>query len=225
VSPSRLGVIYIGQTPRPNYVAEVRKVLGPSVEIIEAGALDGLSRVEIEALVPRDSKDTLYSRLPSGDDVVVSKIEVTRRVQGLLEDLAGRGLDVILMFCTGAFHGLKPKELVVFPSAVLAGYLEAVVPAGRLGFFTPLPSQVEQVTQKWARPSWAITVVPLVPSATTDREILPAVERMTQAQPDLIVLDCMAYTHAHKERIRELTGVRTVLAVSLAARAVQELIG
>ncbi len=223
--PSEVGVIYIGQSPRPEHVTELRRVLGPSAEIEEAGALDGLSLAEIEALVPGDSGDILYSRLPDGHEVVISKAEVTRRAQGLLDGFAARGLDVILMFCTGDFHGLDSKALVVFPSAVIWGYLEAVVPRGRLGFFTPLPSQVELTTGKWRHPSWEITVVPLIPSARTDEEILPAVEEMAGAEPDLIVLDCMAYTHRHKERVRELTGIRTVLAVSLAAQAVQELTG
>ena len=67
-------------------------------------------------------------------------------------------------------------------------------------------------------------MVPLIPSADSDDVIGPAAEQMARAKPDLIALDCMSYTHKMKERIRTRTGIRTVLAVSLAARAVHELI-
>ena len=131
---------------------------------------------------------------------------------------------MILMFGTGVFHDLNTKGYVIFPSAVLEDYLQSVLPKGRLGVFTPLPSQVEQTTQKWKRSQWQLTVEPLIPSVTDETVIDEAAEKITRAKPDLIALDCMGYTHAMKERIREKTGIRTVLAVSTAARAVQELI-
>jgi len=220
----RMGVLYIGQSPRPENMKELRRILGGQTQIFEAGSLDGLSLSEIEALPPSGSNDTLYTKLPSGKEVVISKKEVTQRAQAHLVEFEKQGLDVILMFCTGAFHGLRASGRVVFPSAVLEGYLPAVLPEGRLGVFTPLPSQVEQTTLKWQRPNWELTVVPLIPSATGDDIIGSAAEQMIRAKPDLIALDCMGYTQKMKERIRTRTGIRTVLAVSLAARAVQELI-
>lgn len=224
MQPSRMGVLYIGQSPRPENVKELRKVLGEKTQISEAGCLDGLSLEAIETLSPDGSNDTLYTKLPSGNEVVISKKEVTKRAQAHLDGFAKQGLDVILMFCTGAFHGLQTSGRVIFPSAVLEGYLQAVLPSGRLGVFTPLPSQVEQTTRKWQRPNWTLTVVPLIPSASGDDVVGPAAEKMLRAKPDLIALDCMGYSHAMKAQIRAKTGIPTVLAVSIAARAVQELI-
>ena len=154
MKPPSLGVLYIGQSPRPENLAALRRIVGQKVEIIEAGSLDGLSLKEIECFTPDGSNDTLYTKLPSGKEVVISKKEVTKRAQTHLDAFKKRGVDVILMFCTGTFHGLRTSGRVIFPSAVLEGYLPAVLPKGRLGVFTPLPSQVEQTTQKWQRPSW-----------------------------------------------------------------------
>ncbi len=224
MKPSRMGVLYIGQSPRPENVKELRRILGEEANIIEAGALDGMSLQEVEALKPDGSNDTLYTKLPSGTEVVISKKEVTSRAQAHLDRFEKQGLDVVLMFCTGAFKGLRTSGRVIFPSAVLEGYLHAVLPEGRLGVFTPLPSQVEQTTLKWQCPDWDLTVVPLIPSADSDDIIAPAAEKMARAKPDLIALDCMGYTQKMKMRIRTRTSIRTVLAVSLAARSVQELI-
>ena len=38
----RLGIVTIGQTPRTDVIPEMAEVLGPGVEIVERGALDGL---------------------------------------------------------------------------------------------------------------------------------------------------------------------------------------
>ncbi|MBW1960772.1 MAG: AroM family protein, partial [Deltaproteobacteria bacterium] len=213
-----------GQSPRPQNVKELRRILGEGMQIIEAGCLDGLSDSEIKTLTPNGSNDTLYTKLPTGKEVVISKNEVTKRAKAHLEAFEKQGLDVVLMFCTGAFHGLRTRGCVIFPSAVLEGYLQAVLPEGRLGVFTPLPSQVDQTMNKWKRPNWELTVVPLIPSSESEEVIGSAAERMVRGKPDLIALDCMGYTQKMKERIRSRTGIRTVLAVSLAARAVHELI-
>jgi len=47
---------------------------------------------------------------------------------------------------------------------------------------------------------------------------------MARRRPDLVVLDCMGYGQAMKRRVREVTGLRSVLAISAAARALQELL-
>lgn len=43
-----LGVVTIGQVPRVDLVPEIRSILGEEIQIIEKGALDGLSLKEVE---------------------------------------------------------------------------------------------------------------------------------------------------------------------------------
>src|SRR5262249_6726813 len=114
-----LGVVVIGQAPRPEIETELRLVLGDALPIDLVGALDGLSRAEIDRLTPVGSDDTLFTKLPNGDGVVISKAAVARHAQDRLDGFAARGVDVTLMCCTGAFPGLTPRGPVVFPSAVL----------------------------------------------------------------------------------------------------------
>jgi len=217
-----LGVLLIGQSPRPDIVAQLRTVLGSELEIVVQGALDGLQKTEIETLTPRGSEDTLFTRLPGGEQVIISKAEVTKRAQVHIDHLADKRVDVILMFCTGAFKGLKPRGHMIFPSAVLTHVVEAVLPMGRIGIFTPLPSQIEQVKSKWVEGQWEVFVEPLLPIESTP-ELEPAAMRMAIHKPHLIVMDCMGYTQSMKKQIQDITGIRALLAVSAAARVVQEL--
>jgi protein AroM len=217
-----LGVILIGQSPRPDVVNQLRAVLGVEIKIEVKGALDGVLRTEIDTFTPNGSDDTLFTRLPGGEEVIISKREVTKRAQAHIDHLADRGIDVILMFCTGAFKGLTPRGHMVFPSAILTRVVEALAPKGRLGIFTPLPTQTEQAKSKWIQGQWEVVVEPLLPIESTP-DLAPAAKRMANHKPDLIVMDCMGYTPLMKRRIHEITGVRAVLAVTTAARMVQEL--
>jgi len=219
-----IGVIYIGQAPRPDCIAQLRLLLGSELDIVEAGALDGVSRSDIETFIPNGSHDTLFTRLPDGDELIISKAQVTKRTQRHIERFMADGIDVILMFCTGTFEGLEPRGHVVFPSAVLTNWVQAVLPRGRLGVFTPLPSQVEQTASKWAAAHWEVLVEPLLPGMTAPDDMEAAAWHIAEFKPDLIVLDCMGYSQWTKERIRAITGVRTALAVSIATRTIQELI-
>jgi protein AroM len=217
-----LGVLLIGQSPRPDIVSTLRTFLGPELRIEVRGALDGLPRGEIDTLTPRGSDDTLFTRLPGGEEVIISKKEVTKRAQAHIDHFADRGVDIILMFCTGAFKGLKPRGHMIFPSAILTRVVEALLSKGKLGIFTPLPTQIEQVKSKWVEGQWDVVVEPLLPIEST-LELAPAAKRMANHRPDLVVMDCMGYTPLMKKRIHEITGIRAVLAVSTAARMVQEL--
>src|SRR5215831_14063389 len=192
-----LGVVVIGQAPRPEIEAELREVLGAALPIELVGALDGLTRAEIDRLTPRDSDDTLFTKLPSGDGVVISKAAVARHAQVQLDRFAARGVDVTLMCCTGAFPGLTARGPVVLPSAVLTSLAAALLPGGRLGVFTPLPEQADQVRHKWVDQPWQIVVEPLLP-IHGPAELDEAAARMAAHRPDLVILDCMSYTGAMK---------------------------
>jgi protein AroM len=132
-------------------------------------------------------------------------------------------VDVTLMSCTGVFEGLVPRGHLVFPSAVLTGLVPALLPRGRLGVFMPIAEQEAPMKDKWSQGEWEVAALALRPR-TEGAELDAAAREMARRRPDLIVLDCMGYGRAMKRRVREVTGIRVVLAISAAARALQELI-
>ncbi len=218
-----LGVVVIGQAPRPEIEAELRRVLGAAQPIRLVGALDGLSRAEIDRLGPRGPHDALFTTLPDGTGVVISKAEVTKRAQAALDRLAEAGVAVTLMNCTGVFEGLTARGILVFPSAVLAGIVHGLLPRGRLGVFMPLAEQEAAMRDKWRHGDWEVETVVVEPGAGA-AAVDAAAREMARRRPDLIVLDCMGYGQAMKDRVRARTGRPCVLAISAAARAIQELV-
>lgn len=219
----RMGVVVIGQSPRPSVQAEIAAVLSPGIAIELRGALDGMSREEIDAIPPVDGADSLFTLLPNGDNVRISKKAVEGRANAQLARFKQEGIDVTMLACTGKFPNLAPEGLVILPSAVLHRMVEAVLPKGRLGVFSPLPEQTALIAGKWQREGVEVVGVTLQPGSD-DAAVDAAAQEMASRQPDLVVLDCMSYSSANKARVRRHYAGPVILSIAAAARVVEELI-
>jgi protein AroM len=217
-----MGVVVIGQSPRPSVESEIASVLSPGLTIDLRGALDGMTRAEIDAIPPRDGHDALFTLLPNGDAVTLSKKAVEARAAIQIDAFAHEGVRVTMLACTGKFPNLAPDGLVILPSAVLHNLVEAVLPKGRLGIFSPLPEQTALIAGKWQRTNVEVAGVTMRPGSGTEA-IDEAAQKMAALQPDLVVMDCMGYTRADKARVRLAYGGPVILAIAAAARVVEEL--
>jgi protein AroM len=220
----RLGVVVVGQSPRPDVVAQMRPFVGDDVEIDLRGALDGLTRAQVAELWPTEGPDALFTRLPpNGENVKLSRHAVEARAKKLIERLVAEGTTVTMMCCTGQFPALDASGVVVLPSAILTGLVSALLPKGRLGVLSPLPEQVEVSGRKWRRPGLVVVGEALVPGAA-DAAIDEAARRIDAEAPDLVVMDCMSYDQAMKDRVRRTVRAPVILAVAAAARVAGELL-
>lgn len=215
-----LQVFIIGQAPRPDLEEEIRAAV-PGLRVHLRGALDGLSRQEIDALAPRDGADTLFTVLPSGEGVRISKAAVTARLRERLASVSGP----VLLACTGSFKGLPERPDLVQPSAVLNALAEALLPRGRLGLFVPLPEQAEVLGSARGREGLSVVAVPLRPHGDEEARVAAA-RRMAAAAPDLVLLDCISYTRRDKAAaVAALpASCPVLLSVSVAARAAASLL-
>ena len=84
-------------------LAALRRVLGPDIRIELRGALDGMTRAEVERHRPKDSEDTLFTLLADGKPVVVGKHLVEERAAGQLERFQREGVAVTLLYRAGTF--------------------------------------------------------------------------------------------------------------------------
>jgi protein AroM len=181
-----------------------------------------MTRAEIDAIPPVDGYDTLFTLLPNGDGVTLSKKAVEVRAARQIEKFASEGIKVTMLACTGKFPNIAPEGLVILPSAVLHKMVEAVLPKGRLGVFSPLAAQTELIGKKWQRDDVDVVGVTMQPGSD-DAAIDAAAQKMAALQPDLVVMDCMGYTSANKARVRGAYDGPVILAIAAAARVVEEL--
>jgi protein AroM len=213
-----LRVLVIGQSPRPDVEAEITAA-APGVPIALQGGLDGWTREQIAAIPPEYDADALFSILPSGEKVVISKKAVTTRFVELLRDARGP----TLIACTGAFHGLPERPDIVFPSAVLNGLADSLLRRGRLGIFIPLAEQAETLAKERARPGVEVVSFVLQPGSD-DAARRDAAARMAALKPDLVILDCFSYTRADKRAADAALSCPVLLSVAVGARAAASLL-
>ncbi|MBA2521045.1 MAG: AroM family protein [Chloroflexia bacterium] len=223
-----VGVLTIGQSPRPDTLSQdMQAVLGSRVRVIERGALDELSETEIQRLAPGTDDYHLITLLRDGRSVHVSKRAILDRLQaqlGALED--DEGVDATLMLCTGEFPAFSHRRPLLLPQAALYGATIGIANGGRIGLLTPLATQVEQARRKWREMGVPDAEVVVANPYGDDPAgaIAAAGAAARDAGARVLFMDCFGYNLTMKAAARHAFGRPVVLARSLAARLLVEMI-
>jgi protein AroM len=219
--PARLGAVTIGQSPRTDIVPDLRTVLGDEVEIVEAGALDGLSAPEITRLAPADGDEVLVTRLRNGTATRIVHRHAVPLLRTRLEELAPK-VDVVLLLCTGSFEPISLRCPVVYPERLMLGIVRATAPR-HLGVITPDAGQVAEQQARWREAAGLISVV--AASAYSAAGSLPEhAMDLARRGAEIIVLDSLGYSIAMKGAVRRAADRPVVLPRTVLARAAMELL-
>jgi protein AroM len=223
---TRLGLITVGQSPRTDVVPDMAVILGGDVDIIEAGALDGLSRAQIAALAPQGDDEILVTRLADGSSVFVGKTPVIPLIERRIAALEDRGVALNALLCTGAFPTLTARRPLLEPQQLLLGLLRAMTFPGRLGVLTPSERHVPQTEARWRESGFDALVVPLSPYEEEDpAAVRRAADALRAGGVGLIVMDCIGFRRKTRDEIAHLTGAPALVANLLVARVATELLG
>ncbi len=218
-----LGIATIGQAPREDTAALFAAHAPADTRVVLRGCLDGLTDEDIAARPPLGGADTLYTRLRGDGDVIISKAHVTERAPETLARLRDDGADALVFACTGDFPHFPGDEGVLFPSRVLNGLVDGLLPVGRLGLLIPLPEQADKLKAKWQRDGLDVVAEALRPSASPD-DIRAAAARLNAHAPDLVAMDCMSYTPGTKAVVKDELDAPTLLAITATGRVLRELL-
>ncbi len=220
-----IGTVTIGQSPRTDVIPDVASILGPDIEIREAGALDGLSPEIIASFAPREGDYVLVTRLADGSSVQVAERHITPRIHEKIAEHFTGGIPVVLLLCTGEFPDFDTGGLLIRPQKVLFNAVAAVAKGMRIGILTPSPEQVEQSEHRWGSLSPFVRAVPSSPYVNAMEAARAAAEELKEWKAEITVLDCIGYTLAIRSLVREITDRPALLARGVAASMVKELIG
>ncbi len=219
----RIGMITIGQSPRDDVTPDFLKIIGEDVEIIQKGALDGLRLDEIEKMKPVDGAYTLVTRLKDGKQVMISKDSIIPRMQKMISELDEEEINPILLLCTGDFPSFQANSILLEPQKILHYGVKGIVGTGRLGVLTPAIEQVEQAKIKWKTSGIEAVAAFGSPYAEGD-DFLKGIKDLSEEDIQFIVMDCMGYTIRMKEKAAEITEKPIILARTLVARIMAEVI-
>ncbi|WP_367339680.1 AroM family protein [Aminivibrio sp.] len=220
-----IGTVTIGQSPRTDVIPDVASILGPDIEIREAGALDGLSPEIIASFAPQEGDYVLVTRLADGTSVQVAEQHITPRIHEKIAEHFTGGIPVVLLLCTGEFPDFETGGLLIRPQKVLFNAVAAVAKGMRIGILTPSPEQVDQSENRWGSLSPFVRAVPSSPYVNSMEAARTAAEELKEWKAEITVLDCIGYTLAIRSLVREITDRPALLARGVAASMVKELIG
>jgi protein AroM len=218
----RIGLLTIGQSPRDDVVPEIQSLLPQEVEILQAGALDGLTPNEIAVHRPTSADKTLVTRLKSGREVVVDKDFIHRRLAELIHSLE-QEVELIGLLCSGSFSGLSARVPLLLPHRLLDGFLTAILLPGPLGVLVPAPEQVTPAVEEIR----SLGIPALGRSAspyTQGRQVAAAAQSLVDEGAAAILLHCFGYDLSMKAEVQAVTRRPVILVRSLFAQALAELL-
>jgi len=216
-----LGLVTIGQTPRPDFEALFREH-APGADIKIAGALDDLAPDEARALERPGDAYPLLVRLGDGSAAEIPLTTLAPRVEVVARALAEAGATVVVVLCAGDFPDIQCGVPVLIPGRILPAVAAAQAPRRRVGVVTPVAGQAAAAEAKWRRDGFHAEVAWASP--TRYEEMAAAAERMAAADVDLVVLDCMGHDEAYREAFARQAGHPVLAAQSVVARVAGELV-
>ena len=219
---TKIGMLTIGQTPRIDLLPTLVKILGDEHEIIEAGALDGLSLEDVKGIEILPDDYVLVSRMRDGTEVKITKRFVIPRVQEKITELEEKGVRLTVIMCTGAFPQYESKGLVVTPQEILKGVLNGSLKKGKLGVVYPTEEQMPGAQSNFGSDD-VETYADVTSPYEGSEELEALAERLSAQNLDLILLNCFGFSSDLKKYIAEKTGVPTILSNAVVARVLKEL--
>ena len=215
----KIGLLTIGQAPRVDMTPEMEILVGDSCTFVEAGALDDLTADEIKSLAPETGEATYVSRLRNGEHAKLFRPKLYPLLQEKILELEKHVSSTIIV-CTGNFPYFVHSKPLLFPDKILTNTVTAVLGNGKLGVIVPLPEQQENLLEKWEG-------IPVLTEHgnpyVADVDLVTPARILKKQGATIIVLDCMGYTEAHKEIVKNETGLPVILPRSIVARVAAEL--
>jgi len=218
----KLGLVTIGQTPRIDLVLEIKAILGNDTEIVEKGALDGLTLKEVETLCPIEGDEVLVTRMIDGTEVKVAERYIYPRLKNQIKALEKDGIKIIFLACTGEFPSFDTGSLIIKPQKVLFHVVKSIAEGLTLGILIPDELQVTSAQERWSEAADKVIVAHGSPySGIENIEI--AAKILAKSGIDLIVMDCIGYTLNMKDIVSKIVEKPVILARSMVAKVVNEL--
>ena len=155
MSQKRIGALAIGQSPRPDLIAPLASLLPCNCDILQAGALDGLTQDELPS--ETHGPYPLVTRMKNGAGVMVDESFISSRLQKALDFLEANGVVATLLLCAGTFSELHGTRPLYKPFKVARDLLDTLN-FRSIGLITPVEEQKNPIRERWEGLGWETAV-------------------------------------------------------------------
>lgn len=220
----KIGAVTIGQSPRVDIIPEIQAVVGSGVEIVERGALDGLSLKEVNDFYPGPSDSILVTRMKDGAEVKVSKKHVVTRLKNCILELEDEGIEISILLCTEDFQEIESKSLLLRPDRILQSMVNAILSKGEIGVIVPSPDQIQITKNKWNSAGISVVVETISPYSGTEEQVIETARKFKDLSVDMTILDCIGFTRVIQALFRNVTEKPVLLPRTLIGRIAREIV-
>ncbi len=218
----KVGILTIGQTPRPDLEAVFRRHL-PGVALILRGALDGIPTQAVEEMAAAGGEYPLFTILRDGTTCEISLYRLKPLLDERAAEIAAEGAAMAALVCAGNFPELVSPIHVLYPSRVLSALARGICRGNRIGIVLPNAGQVDLAVEHWRERGFEATAAVASPK---DPAALPeAAQALADPDLELIVLDCMGFPPEEGRRMRALCGRPVLCPQGILPRIMAEMLG
>lgn len=221
----RIGAVTIGQSPRTDVSGDFLDAIGSEVELLQSGALDGLTEAEIAGMAPQKGDYVLVTRLRDGSQVRVAESRIHQRMKLAIQELEDAGATLVVLFCTGEFPDLVSRRLILRPDALLRRVVGELIGDGCLGVLVPVPEQIPAMMKKWQGVGSSCECQVVSPYTSTHAEMETAARLLASRGVDLVILDCIGYTRQMRDVVHIAAGTPVILPRTFLGKLAGELLG
>ena len=220
----KVGTLTIGQSPRIDVIPGIRDVLGPNMEIVEKGALDGLDLEEVKRFYPRPNDYILITRMRDGTEVKIAEKHIIERMKRCISNFQAEPVEIIILLCTGEFPQIESKKILLRPDRIMLHMVQSVLDTGRLGVVVPSPDQIPALKRRWEKTHLEVVAEAISPYTGTYEELKEKAHRIKTSDVDLVILDCIGFGQDTRALFREITKKPVLLPVTLIGRIAREMV-
>jgi protein AroM len=223
---ARIGMVTVGQAPRDDLVPAMQEAFSHPAEIVQAGALDGLTEAQIRSLGPEPGEAGIAARLLDGTERLLSHAKIFPRVQRCVDLVRAGGAEFVVILCGADWSDIRSDVLVVNPGRVFPAVIASLCAGQRLGVIKPSAGQIAAARRQFADRGIEAVVTAASPYTGEGRleDVRRAAEELKAAGVSLVWMTCVGMDESMRRAVGEVTGVPVVLARSLLARIVDELL-
>lgn len=220
-----IGFATIGQTPRDDLVPYLIEQLGTPVRVLQRGVLDNLEADEMASLDRGSEGLHMVTRLRAGGSARLSYELAVPRMQHQVDALVRDGADLVVILCGADWSAIRAPVPVVNPGKLFPNVIQALGAGSKVGVVKPSAGQVDSTLRQYAALGLDVYVTSAFPYDANAIEAAKAAARdVKEAGCSMVWMTCVGMGEDMRAAVRETVNAPIILARSLLARSIGELV-
>jgi protein AroM len=220
-----IGFATIGQTPRDDLVPYLVEQLGTPVRVLQRGVLDDLSPAEMASLDLGEEGLHMVTRLRDGGSARLNYELAVPRMQTEVDALVRDGADLVVILCGADWSRIRATVPIINPGKLFPNVIQALGAGSKVAVIKPSAGQVEHTTRQYAALGLDAFVTSAFPYDVNAIEAArSAAHEAKEAGCTMVWMTCVGMGEEMRAAVRETVAAPIILARSLLARSIAELV-